>query len=181
MSILTGNGIKEAIKQGHITIDGFDENSLQPNSYDVHLGTKVGYYVIPETNYIEADCPDQINEVEIPEYGYLLQPNKLYLLSTKEIFWSDVFVSEISGISSLARKGVSVHKTAGYANLGHKFSWILEVDVVYPFLIRPGMRIGQVYFHTVAGNTSMQYNGIYSNLQLSDKIVGSQLHNIVKK
>ena len=83
---------------------------------------------------------------------------------------------EISGTSSLARLGITVHKTAGYANLGHHFKWILEVEVTHPVKIYPGMKIGQMYFHTSVGDNNLQYIGKYKDAQLGDELCGSLNH-----
>ena len=37
--ILTGAKIKEAVEAGKITIDPFDPENINPNSYDFRLGT----------------------------------------------------------------------------------------------------------------------------------------------
>ena len=88
-----------------------------------------------------------------------------------------MFVAEVTGCSSWARLGISVHKTAGYANLGHEFKWILEVDVVHPVKIYPNMKIGQCVFHTTYGGNGFQYNGIYKDKQKDNKQLTGSLYN----
>lgn len=110
---------------------------------------------------------------EIPEEGYVLLPRILYLAFVNESVWSDKFVSEVSAPSSIARLGISLHKTSGYANLGHHFKWVLEIEVTHPIRIYPNMKFAQMVFHTVYGDTSMQYNGKYQGIQLGDRVVGS--------
>ena len=125
----------------------------------------------------------QINSMikeTIDDTGFVFLPNILYLVESVEEFWSDKFVSEVSGTSSLARLGITVHKTAGYSNLGHRFKWVLEVEVTHAVKVYKGMKIGQVYFHTTNGDVSMQYNGRYKDKQLLDDndICGSLLEPI---
>lgn len=125
----------------------------------------------------------QINSMikeTIDDTGFVFLPNILYLVESVEEFWSDKFVSEVSGTSSLARLGITIHKTAGYSNLGHRFKWVLEVEVTHAVKVYKGMKIGQVYFHTTNGDVSMQYNGRYKDKQLLDDndICGSLLEPI---
>lgn len=116
----------------------------------------------------------------INDNGYVFLPNILYLVESSEEFWSDKFVSEVSGTSSLARLGITVHKTAGYSNLGHRFKWVLEVEVTHAVKVYKGMKIGQVYFHTTHGDNDIQYDGLYKDKQLLDstEICGSLLPSV---
>ena len=214
MSILTGTEIIKQIKKQHIRIGSFDENKVQPNSYDMTLGNKISYYVLNDrfttlelfdskrpftiygqselihhyqkrTNvlpefaysqtipYLDSKQENTMFTEEIPEDGFILLPGILYLVETVESVWSDKFVAEISGTSSLARLGITIHKTAGYANIGHEFKWILEVEVTHPIKIYSGMKIAQMYFHKVKGNNKLQYKGRYSNKQMGDDLCGS--------
>lgn len=214
MAILTGNEIKNQIENRHIEITPYDDERVQPNSYDISLGDKVSYYTLTDYHiqvgqHNEATCFEKygmlaLNSIEdkdcgfirtipvldskqentmledtIGDSGFVFLPNILYLVESAEEFWSDKFVSEVSGTSSLARLGITVHKTAGYSNLGHRFKWVLEVEVTHAVKVYKGMKIGQVYFHTTHGDTSMQYNGLYKDKQLLDntEICGSLLES----
>jgi dCTP deaminase len=206
MAILTGQEIKNQINNKHIRIGNFDDKRVQPNSYDVTLGNKVSFYSLTQHKlniknftkkaffrlfgfgvrykdsrikyvpYLDTKQENDMIVENIPDTGYLLLPNNLYIVETVESFWSDKFVSEVSGTSSLARLGITVHKTAGYANLGHEFKWILEVEVTHPVMVYSGMKIGQVYFHTTIGETNLQYEGKYKDEQMGNKLCGSLNH-----
>lgn len=78
-------------------------------------------------------------------------PGVLYLASTRESIGSDYYAPHIHGKSGLARLGLSVHLTAGFGEPGFKYQWTLEMSELHPFLLVPGMRIGQVEFETVQG------------------------------
>lgn len=212
MAILTGSEIKRQIKERRIEISPYDEEKVQPNSYDISLGDKVSYYSLTDYSiqvgqHNEATCFEKygmlaLNDISdtdcgfirtipvldskqnntmiintISDNGYVFLPNILYLVESSEEFWSDKFVSEVSGTSSLARLGITVHKTAGYSNLGHRFKWVLEVEVTHAVKVYKGMKIGQVYFHTTCGDNDIQYNGLYKDKQLLDStdICGSLL------
>lgn len=179
MAILTGEKIKQEIDLGHIRIGNFDERNIQPNSYDLTLDNELKYYLLDdhvfrssngeEVNYLSTTCNNHTASTEIGR-SLILTPNALYLVQTRESVYSDRFVPEISGVSSLARLGIQIHQTAGYANLGHEFKWVLEVHVIHPVEIHAGMKIAQMYFHTVCGENSMQYHGKYENAQLSSEV-----------
>jgi dCTP deaminase len=179
MAILTGTKIKKEIEFGHIRIGNFDEKHLQPNSYDLTLDNEIKYYLLDdraiyypygeELYYLSTTHNNHTASTEIGK-SFILIPNKLYLVQTRESVYSDRFVPEISGVSSLARLGMQVHQTAGYANLGHEFKWVLEIHVIHPIEIHAGMKIAQMYFHTTYGENSMQYHGKYENDQLSSEV-----------
>ena len=173
MAILTGHEIVKQLKRKHIRIGNFDQKRVQPNSYDVTLGDKISYFNLDSDEYLDVFKANSMTTEYILEEGLVLLPKRLYLVETVESVWSDKYVIEVSGTSSLARLGITVHKTAGYANIGHEFKWILEVEVTHPVKIYPGMKIGQCYFHTSKGKNLLQYNGKYKNAQMGNKLCGS--------
>lgn len=83
----------------------------------------------------------------IPDTGFTLYPGVLYLAFIEEEIYSNFYVPEIGGKSSLARAGITIHETSGYANLGDRCRFVIEITVKYPTVIYPHMRIGQVVFH----------------------------------
>lgn len=171
MAILTAKKIKEEINNHHIKIDLYDNDRLGPNSYDLTLFNKVSWY--RDDKYLDTRNPcKELETCEIPENGMYLFPNRLYLCKTNETVWSDKYVMELSGLSSLARLGIVIHQTAGYANIGHEFQWVLEITVTQAVKIYPDMRIAQQYFHTVEGDVEL-YNGRYKYKQLGDEICPS--------
>ena len=171
MAILTAKKIKEEINNNHIKIDLYDNDRLGPNSYDLTLFNKISWY--RDDKYLDTRNPcNELETCEIPENGMYLFPNRLYLCKTNETVWSDKYVMELSGLSSLARLGIVIHQTAGYANIGHEFQWVLEITVTQAVKIYPDMRIAQQYFHTIEGDVEL-YNGRYKYKQLGDEICPS--------
>ena len=58
-----------------------------------------------------------------------------------------------------------VHITAGFGDNGFKGKWTLEITVTHPVIVYPGMEIGQLYYETIDGDSSMTYAGKYQNQQ----------------
>ena len=79
--ILSDSRILEEIEAGHILIEPFKRQCLGSNSYDVHLGK---YLAVYQDRVLDARRHNQIEEIIIPEDGYVLQPNTLYLGVTEE-------------------------------------------------------------------------------------------------
>ena len=56
---------------------------------------------------------------------------------------------------------------AGFGDLGFQSNWTLEINVVHPVKIYPGIRIGQVFFHEVELPEDLsllkKYQGKYGN------------------
>src|SRR5687768_13241620 len=55
---LSDRDIKKAVRDGAITIQGFDESRLQPASYDILLGNK---FIV--NNEYQTGCIDPVNRV----------------------------------------------------------------------------------------------------------------------
>jgi len=168
MAKLSGLEISRARDRGDVIIDPFDQKCVGPNSYDLTLfGELKTYKQIPDyhgggivpldvkrENYTESHLID--------EYGYILQPNTLYLGCTNEVAGSTKYVPCIEGRSSMARLGIKVHFTAGFGDVGFVGQWTLEIECVQPVRIYKDMRICQVYFDTIEGEIGQLYAGKYN-------------------
>ena len=58
----------------------------------------------------------------------------------------------IDGKSSLGRNFVLNHHTAGRGDNGFCGNWTLEIHVLYPTVVYPYMRIGQIYYEEFKGD-----------------------------
>lgn len=144
--ILTDSEILKEIKNGNILIKPFKEKCLGSNSYDVHLSRKLAIY---DNSILDAKKHNQIICFNIPDDGFILIPNKLYLGSTQEYTETHNHVPFIEGKSSIGRLGISIHATAGKGDIGFKGYWTLEITVSQPVRVYAGMPIAQlIYFET---------------------------------
>jgi dCTP deaminase len=153
--ILTDNQILEEIEKGTIVIEPYDKSCLGTNSYDVHLGKYLATYVDEE---LDAKKHNEIAGFEIPEEGFLLQPNILYLGVTLEYTESHAHVPFLEGKSSTGRLGIDIHATAGKGDVGFCNTWTLEISVVHPVRVYAGMPIGQLIYFPVDGEIINPYN-----------------------
>lgn len=163
MSILLKKEIHENFTSKRIVIEPFCEQQLGPNSYDVCLGSLLTVYT---TSPLDPLLDNPTHTFEIPPDGFTLQPGILYLGSTVEVIGSDYFIPMYEGRSSMARLGVQSHISAGFGDIGFISQWTLEITVVRPVVVRPGMKIGQVYFHRVDEQSNVpenRYNGKYKS------------------
>jgi dCTP deaminase len=99
-----------------------------------------------------------------PEHGWLLKPGIGYLMHTDERIYTERFIPVLDGKSSIGRLFVVVHVTAGYGDTGFDGQYTLEVVATHPVVVYPGMRIAQMRFHTVVGETRNygMYGGNYT-------------------
>lgn len=158
--ILTGNKIEEEISANRIAIEPFTKEQINPNSYDFRLSDKILIY---KNNILDPKIKQEVIEIEIPEEGYVLEPNKIYLGSTKEIMGSDYFVPIIRAKSSIARMGLFVHITADLIDIGSINQFTLQLHAVQRVKIFPNMLIGQVTFWETLGEVTL-YEGKYKGL-----------------
>lgn len=176
--ILTGQEIINQVEKGNIFISGFDKNKVGPNSYDVTLNNKLLIYnkkidVKSRVTFIDSKSENSTNEVIIPDDGLILYPGTLYLGRTNEFTETHGFAPMIEGRSSVGRMGIAIHATAGFGDNGFKGYWTLEIFVVEPVKIYPNMRIGQLYYHTLFGDTDIEYRGKYYD---NDDVQSSRLY-----
>jgi dCTP deaminase len=96
-----------------------------------------------------------------PEKGWVLKPGIGYLMHTRERIWTKKFVPIVDGKSSIGRLFLLIHFTAGYGDPNFDGQYTLEVSALHPVKVYPGMRIGQIRFHTIEGELAKPYNGNY--------------------
>lgn len=136
MSVLCDWEIRH-VRNGHPSlISPWDEASLQPDSYDLHLfpvllNRKGRKYIIP------------------PE-GLLLYFGEFRLGSTVEYIQMDLdLVAKVEGKSTRAREALTV-QAAGHVDAGFEGNLTLELsqtDKDEPTLLLPGMAIAQLVFY----------------------------------
>ncbi len=153
--ILSDTKILEALETGQIIIEPFQRKCLGTNSYDVHLGKYFGVY---KDRVLDARKHNEIEEIEIPEEGYVIQPGTLYLGVTEEYTETHHSVPFLEGKSSVGRLGIDIHATAGKGDVGFCNTWTLEISCVQPVRIYAGMPIGQLIYFMVEGDIENYYN-----------------------
>ncbi len=146
--ILTGSAIRDAVTNGEIVIEPFDERAVNPNSYNYRLG---------DTLVHVGHGP----AFRLDPSGHVLLPGNLYLGHTEEILGSRKYAMTLLGRSSTGRLGLFVNVSADLGHVGSMGQWTLELTVVQPLRVYPGCRIGQMAFWEIIGR-SVAYAGRYS-------------------
>jgi dCTP deaminase len=147
--ILTGSAIAAEQAADRITIDPYTPSLVNPNSVNYRLGPSMR---IHHSKVIDALGDHPTEEIVMPKNGMVLYPRRLYLGTTLERIGSDHFVPSLIGRSSLGRLGVFLQVSADLGNLGAVHRWTLEIVVVQPIRLYPGMIVGQVSFWVPMGS-----------------------------
>lgn len=162
--ILTGSEIVAARNCGKLTIEPFKDANVNPNSYNYRLGEHLLVHSggpIDPRRTSDADW----NDAGLSRSGLTLLPGRLYLGSTVEAIGSSEFVPQLIGRSSMGRLGLYLEITAELGQLGAVHNWTLEIVVVQPLRVYPGMRIGQVSFWRPHGEKQL-YDGYFGRFSM---------------
>ena len=157
--ILSGEEIKQRLGSD-IEIDPYDPKHMNANGYDLTLHHELLVY---EEVVLDLKEPNRYRRIEIPESGYVLSPNQIYLARTVEHTETRNLVPMIEGRSSLGRLGLFVHVTAGFGDIGFKGFWTLEMFAVQPIKIYPGISICQIFYHQIHGKIHEYVSDKYQN------------------
>ncbi len=189
--MLTGKQIWNYRKEGHIIIEPYHEEQLQPNGYDLTIGPWVIRYKTygkqqrstteldrANVNFIFAE-PDKMN-------GYItFRPMERMLCHSQEIIGStDKCVMQISTRSTLARWGIDVCGSAGFGDVGFVNKWTLELqnNTHGTIAIPIGARVAQAYFEELIDDIESKYTGVYnSNVDEGGDIYNWKPHNLLPK
>jgi len=175
--ILSGPEIERQVTGGNIEITPWDLKKSNPASFDLTLGGLGAVYsevvehrdlsdpsgrsFYPKDGVLDSAKDNPTLQFELPKSGFVLKPGIGYLLHTEEIICAEEFVPVLDGKSSIGRLFTKIHETAGYLDPSFRGQVTLEVTVVHAVWVYPGMRIGQIRFHTLVGELR-PYNGNYT-------------------
>lgn len=123
---------------------GYDDYLRNPQQYDPR-----------NPKYLIDPCATESHqtiEIKIPKTGLILSPDIGYLGSTVEYTETRNLFPYIDGKSSVGRNFILNHHTAGRGDDGFCGQWTLEIRVLYPTVVYPNMRIGQIYYEQFTGD-----------------------------
>lgn len=141
---LSDREIVYSIGTGHIGVDPYDEDLVQPASLDVRLG----------------DGFRALNSRGATSGSLRLEPHAFWLGCTLESFKiPDDLAVRVEGKSTWGRRGLMVHLTAGFIDPGFQGQITLEMFNVsdQPIKLLPGMRIAQLSFHKLSSPAQRPY------------------------
>lgn len=173
--ILSDGTIRSLLAEGRLVIEPLDAQQIQPASVDVRLGDEFLVFRNHTSEVIDPfDKPsDLMDQAKVSDgQAFILHPGEFVLGTTLEaIGLPDDIVARVEGKSSLGRLGLLIHATAGFVDPGWKRGQItLELSNVatLPIKLWPGMKIGQLSFHTLDKPAERPYG----HPDLNSKYVG---------
>ena len=174
--ILSDVDIRQAIKDKHIIISPeVKDEDIQPCTIDLHLGRNIIHY-----NYIDYSNGYLQDLTEAQLAGcYFIRPHEFILAEIAEnITIDNTLCANIEGKSSLGRKGLFVHVSAGFIDPG--WSGILTLEVYnasnQPQLIEVGQKFCQIKFSKLITPSERAYGhkDLKSHYQFSSKVETSR-------
>jgi len=167
--ILSGEQIREYIRQGRILIEPFDERLIGPSQVDLRLGSK--FRIFRATNLVDPSDRNSIEEntelIDSKGKPFVIQPGQLILgVTLEKVAVPNDLVASIEGRSSIARMGVFIHISSGHVNPGSGSRGPIPVTLEIlnmnpaPVKLYPGMRICQLLFYTMDRAVSKGYDEI---------------------
>ena len=145
--ILSGQQIESRI-DNDIIIDPYDSKQLNSNSVNLTLHNELMTY---EEVVLDMRKANRVRRELIPQDGYVLKPNQLYLARTAERTETHNLVPMIEGRSSVARLGLVINATGGFGDVGFCGYWTLQMFAGQPLRIYPGVPICQIFYHEIVG------------------------------
>ncbi len=148
--LLSDRDIRQAIQNGELVIDPFNDDHVQPASVDLTLDKQLKIFSEASirtgwAHTFTLEAPPLV----VVETPISLQPNGLVLASTHEIITlPSHFSGRLMGKSSLGRMGLSIHITAGFVDPGFHGQLTLELknEATWPIKLYGGMKICQIAF-----------------------------------
>lgn len=164
-NILVDSEIKELLASGELFIEPYP-SKISECSADVRLDNLFGVFVSTGDAALDpAVESDAIRFEDISFFSrpYYIQPGTFLLGQTLEyVALPRTIVASLDGRSSMGRRGLVIHATAGWIDPGFEGHITLELANlgIMPVALYPGMRLGRLVFHRVK-ETEAPYSGRY--------------------
>lgn len=142
--MLGDDAIRLAVKSGRLKIEPWEDELLQPASYELRLAGSIVYW-----NDAGNSMPKNID-------SYVLMPGKFVLTSTTaRIGLPYDMAARVEGKSSLGRRGLLVHCTAGFIDPGFEGEITLEFKNLgnEAITLQKNMKCAQLCFFQTTGAT----------------------------
>ena len=143
MTVLSDVELRAAIETCQMSIDPFDPGSIGPASIDLRLGE--GALRPQSLDAVHLDRPDG-DECAAWPLG-VIGPGEFILAHTLEsVSLGPGLCAQVAGRSSVGRRGLAVHVTAGFVDPGWSGQLTLELfnHRRVPIVLEPGLRICQL-------------------------------------
>ncbi len=167
--ILSGEQIREYIRQGRIIIKPFDKQLIGPSQIDLRLSSK--FRVFKPTNLVDPFDRRSVEKntelVDTKGEPFVIRPGQLVLgVTLEKVAVPKDLVASIEGRSSIARMGVFIHISSGHVNPGsgsrNPIPVTLEILNMNPAPVKlyPGMRVCQLLFYAMDKPVSRGYDDL---------------------
>ncbi len=165
MAVLSDRDIRNALKEGKISIAPIEDEQIGPSSVDLRLGNKFMVFKHAEVTHInpkEYQKDDLMEMVEIEDGKcFIIHPGEFVLGYTFEyVRLPDDLVARLDGRSSWGRLGIVIHSTAGSVDPGFEGQLTLEIANIskVPVMLWPGLKICRITFDTLTSPSEVPYN-----------------------
>lgn len=148
--ILSAKQIKQAVQEGKLGIELFNEANIKGASYTFTLDSKIRS--LEEGQILRADIKPKYTEHSIPHEGYVLEPGQFILGFTKEkLTLNGKYACLLSARGSCAQIGLSILLGSHFAEPDTDCKQTLEISNVTksPILLFRDMPIVKGVFMTV--------------------------------
>lgn len=132
--------IEQEIQDGDLKVYPFDPTNLQPASLDVRLGS-------------EFRGPSGGRKLFFSSGSIAIEPGEFLLACTYEYVEIPPYLAcRVEGKSSIGRRGIGIHVTAGFVDPGFRGQLTLEMtnQSRLSFRMEPKMLIAQLSFHRMS-------------------------------
>jgi dCTP deaminase len=148
--------IGQAQYSHEIDIVQWNATHLKTASYEMTLSHRFKVFDVTGLRTIDPTIDSDGLMIDIsqePGQPFILHPNQFVLGASDEVFtFGHTMAGILNGKSSLGRRGLQVHSTAGWFDPGFNGTVTLELSCVapVPIALYPGMRIAQMVFFRTA-------------------------------
>lgn len=156
--ILSDKDIRQAIADGRIGIDPFEEKNLKAGSCSLTLAAMA--YRLKRVPFIDTrNAKPEYEEITIGEDGYLLEPGGFIVGATRErITLSSDVAAMVSTRGSRAQMGLDAICSSSFVEPGTNNRLALEMhnSGTVPLKLFPGISVVKIFFFPLSSGADAQ-------------------------
>lgn len=158
---LSRNQWLQLIDIGEITISPYVDSQLKSNYYELHNDSKVSYYEdkYGRNNVIDSEALPELHSEPITKYGFILEPNRLYIIPMKETIAAPNYSVTLSPAPELAAAGLTMNMKGEVVYASDTFN--ISITSLHPLKIYPEQLMAQAFINEGnEGQNSVPIGGI---------------------
>lgn len=134
---LSRNMWLQLMEINQVIVTPFVDSQLKSNYYELHNNGTIQYYddKYGRNNVIDSENPPALTTEQITKYGFILEPNRMYVIPMKETVYSPNYSCTVAPSNNVSSAGLTMNTEGEVMYSTDTFK--ISVTSIHPLKIYP--------------------------------------------